>query len=499
MSWARPSSASPRNVLILCTDEMRGDCLGANGLNRDIRTPHMDALAARGVNLSRHFTTFPKCVPARISLVTGRYCHTDGYRDITRHLPAEAPNLLTVLLGRGYEAALFGKNHCWENLLEASNTPPSLGPDQRGLRIDHHSWTDGFRDLYDHCRQEMQPTEAARQRAQLDRPLTGYLDYDGAVDTHWADEAVTRQAIRFLTGARDPDRPFFLQVNLEAPHPAYAAPEPWYGMYDPDTIEAYPHTLPENAPLSLRKQRELRTGDAADGAMLRKMQAVYYGMISRVDEQMGRIVAALDAAGLWDDTVVLLWSDHGDFAGQYGLGEKWDTTFADCLTHVPCVLAGGGLPAGRTVESLTDHTDLAPTLLGLLDLEPDWPVHGHDLAPLLRGEVDHVRDAVFADGGHGAAMRQRFNFTGAESGKQRTYRECPDAMAKAKMVRTADHKLVMRETGDHELYHLPSDRWEMDNRFGDAGFAAVREDLMQRLIGWTLRTDPDPPVQRVGA
>ncbi len=90
------------NLLILCTDEFRGDCLGANGLNPDIRTPNMDALAARAVNCSRHFTTFPKCVPARASLVTGRYCHTDGYRTIRRHVPASQPDLLSSLLREEY-------------------------------------------------------------------------------------------------------------------------------------------------------------------------------------------------------------------------------------------------------------------------------------------------------------------------------------------------------------------------------------------------------------
>ena len=85
---------------------------------------------------------------------------------------------------------------------------------------------------------------------------------------------------------------------------------------------------------------------------------------------------------------MLLISDHGDFAGQYGLGEKWDTAFADCLTHVPCVLAGPGVGAGATYGGLSDHTDLAPTLLGLLGLPVGWDVHGHDLGPGLRGEAD---------------------------------------------------------------------------------------------------------------
>jgi len=489
----------PTNLVILCTDEMRGDCLGANGMNRDIRTPNMDRLAARGVNFSRHFSTFPKCVPARVSMMTGRYCHTDGYRNIFQHLPADQLDVLRTLLDRGYQAALFGKNHCWENLHEASHTPSELAEGKRGLRIDHHSWTRSFRDIYDR-RRVAAPTGEQVRRCNLDRPLTADLDYRGDVDLHWADDAYTEQAIRFLTQVRERGQPFFMQVNIEAPHPYYAAPEPWYSMYDPDAIEAYVHELPNAAPLSLVKQRELRTGLHADPRLLRKMQAVYYGMISRVDAQMGRIISALEAEGLWEQTLIVLWSDHGDFAGQYGLGEKWDTTFADCLTHVPCVLAGGGIPAGRRITALSDHTDLAPTFLSLFGMEPTWGIHGHDLTPLITGASTAARDAVFADGGHETEMRRRFSFASHDEGKQRTYRRCPDTMARAKMVRTSRHKLIMRETGDHELYDLETDRLEMNNRWTDASLTAVRLDLMERLTQWSLRTDTDRPRQtEVGA
>lgn len=491
-----------KNLIILCTDEMRGDCLGATGLNPDIRTPNMDALVGRGVNLARHFTCFPKCVPARISMMTGRYCHTEGYRTIQQHMPADRPNVLKTLLAHDYQAAVFGLNHVWEHMFEASHTPPELKPGQHGLRIDHHSWTGRFRDIFDRHKAAATVSlpEDARTRVDLDRHLTPNLDYDGTLDMHWGSEYVTEQAIRMLTEVRDPDRPMYLHVNLGPPHPPYAAPEPWYSMYDPDAITPYPHDLPRHAPLSLRKQRELRTGLDADNGLLRRMQAVYYAMISRVDEQFGRILRAIDEQGLRENSIILLVSDHGDFAGQYGLVEKWDTTFADCLTHVLCSISGPGVPAGRTVTSLTDHTDLAATLLGLLGLEADWNIHGHDLRPLLRGKVERVREAVFADGGHEAEMRGRMSFPGRDSGKQRTYRECPDTMARAKMVRTDRHKLIMRETGDHELYDLEQDRWELDNRYDDPQLASVRTDLMERLIHWSLLTDTDRPYQpAVGA
>ena len=483
-----------RNLLILCPDEMRGDCLGVTGENPDVRTPHMDRLAGRGVNLARHFTCFPKCVPARTSMMTGRYAHTGGYRTIQQHLSHAEPDVLSQLIDSGRESAVFGLNHCWENMFEASQTPPELGPGQRGLRIDHHSWTGVYRDLMDAAQAELEPTAEERQAVELDRPLHPHTPYRGDVDVHWRSEAAVRQAEHFLGGGRDADRPFFLQLNLGPPHPPYAAPEPYYSLYDPEQIEPYPHELPSNAPLSLRKQREHRTGLDPDEGLLRKAQAVYYGMIARVDDWVGRIAAVLDEQNLWDDTVVVLLSDHGDFAGQYGLVEKWDTTFADCLTRVPCVVAAPGLPAGRRVDALTEHTDLADTCLNLLGQQPAWGTHGHDLGPLLRGEVPSIRDAVFAEGGHEAPMRARVNTTGP-SGKQETYREAPESMARAKMVRTDRHKLVFRETDDHELYDLETDRWELNNRFDDPALADVREQLERRMLHWCLRTDTDRPHQ----
>ena len=486
----------PKNLIILCADEMRGDCLGANRLNPDIQTPQMDALAGRGVNLSRHFTTFPKCVPARTSMMTGRYCHTDGFRSIFEHLPADRPNLLKSVLDHGYESAVFGLNHAWANMLEASHTPSQLAPGQHGLRIDHHSWTEPFRDIYEKYRANAPDKKAFRDRIELDRPLTRGLHYQGNVDVHWDSEAVTKQALRLLSEVRDSSRPLFMQVNISPPHPPYAVPEPWYSMYDSGQIEAYPHDLPHHAPLALRAQRKHRTGLNPDPALLRKMQAVYYGMISRVDEQFGRIINAIEQYLPWEDTLILLTSDHGDFAGQYGLPEKWDTTFADCLTHVPCVLVGGRLPEGQTIKALSDHTDLASTLMRLMDLQPpDWLTHGHDLTPLLMGEVASIRQAVFADGGHEIKMRRRFSNASSTKGKQQTYLHCPDAMARAKMIRTDQYKLIMRETGDHELYDLHEDRWELDNRYEDPAVSHIRQDLMAQLIDWMLKTDPDQPWQ----
>ncbi|MCC5843989.1 MAG: sulfatase-like hydrolase/transferase [Verrucomicrobia bacterium] len=482
-----------RNLIIVTVDEMRGDCLGVNGGWPDVSTPHMDALARRGVNLTRHFTTFPKCVPARISLTTGRYSHTDGYRNIFQHLPAGQPDLLSTLIESGYKTALFGKNHCWENVLEATHTPPELAPGQTGHRLDEHSWTNGYKKIYDRVMSEKEAGPQPESEAYVRR------------NRKYQDEAFAEQAVHFLREDVDPDRPFYLHVNFNAPHPRYEVEEPWYSRVNRDTLKPFPHDLPLNAPLSMKYQRKIRLGGAVSGETLREVQAVYFGMIAKVDQLCGRIFNEIEAKGLWDNTVVVFLSDHGDFAGQYGLWEKWDTSFNDCLTRVPMVMVAPDLPVGIDFMGLSDHTDVAPTLCDLLGVPRFAGIQGKSLLPVLRGERSG-RGAVFANGGHEKESRKRVidpfkdedpALVHIRSDKQQTYLRYPDSMARAKMVRTQTHKLVYRETGDHELYDLTFDPHEMHNRFGDPALRDVREALLMKLLDWGIRTDTEYPRQTV--
>lgn len=317
------------------------------------------------------------------------------------------------------------------------------------------------------------------------------------------DENVADQAVAYLETLRAPDRPFFLQVNFSKPHPPYEAPEPYYSMVDPETIAPFPHDLPKNAPLPLVAQRRWRLGEKVTAASLRELQAVYYAMVGWVDAQVGRVLDALDRAGLAEDTLVLFTSDHGDYAGQYGINEKWDASLQDCLLRVPFVMAGPGVPRGGRLDGLSEHVDQPATILAFLGLTPppEWVWHGRSLWSMLEGAPGV--DAVFADGGHEAPMRARFAAKVDEErggrrvkttgGKQLTYQQCPDAMARCKMVRTRDWKLVIRETGGNELYHVAEDPHEMDNLYGDPAHAAVVADLQLKLIHWCLRTDTDRP------
>ncbi|NBB78039.1 MAG: sulfatase-like hydrolase/transferase [Verrucomicrobia bacterium] len=498
-----------KNVVWITADEMRGDSWGGAG-NADVPTPRLDALAERGSVLENHFTPYPKCVPARCAMHTGRYCHTDGLRTVMpdNHLPEGAPTLAECLRGHGYETAVLGLNHVWE-AGRFYGTGERTNQKSAGA-VDYTSFTEGrMAELAEQAHDR--GTGVARTGPHFE--ALEAVDYKGLVtgvesnfhDDNWAD-----QACAYLSELRDPQKPFFLQLNFNKPHPAYAVHEPFYSMIDPARIRPFPYELPENAPLPLRAQRRWRLGDEVPEAALREIQAVYYGMVAYIDSLVGQVLDCLEAQGLVEDTLILFTSDHGDYAGQYGINEKWDSSLQDCLLHVPFIMAGPGVPAGRRVAGLSEHVDLPATMLDYLGLErPEgWNWHGRSLLPMLDGAAG--KEAVFAEGGHEAPMRARLNTPAwserdgrrikTTGGKQLTYRECPDSMARAKMVRTEKWKLVVRETGGDELYDLTSDPRELRNRIDDGRYADVVRQLQRKLLAWCLRTDPDQPrVEQVGA
>ncbi len=494
-----------RNLIVISSDEMRGDAPGFMG-NPDCRTPNLDRLAAKSVIFSKHFTVHGKCVPARIAMMTGRYSHTDGIRTIneTNLLKPGDPNLLETLMAHGYETAYFGHNHVFENLYQGRNKKGESTPD-------YHSFTEG---IFDHFVKKGRPlAKFAGPRAEnISRQEAVNLEVKENCDlSGFGDDTRAEQAIHYLKNVRDRSRPFYMHLNFGAPHPAYAVEEPFFSMYDRHRIRPFVHQLPENAPLPLLKMREIRAGSHATEADFRQIQAVYYGMITKLDTLIGRVLEQIESEEIFENSIVMFWVDHGDFAGQYGLVEKWDTAMQDCILHVPQTIYAPDLPKGVRVDSLTEHTDIAPTVLEMLGIEPDpeWLIHGESLLPIIRGEKR--KTAIFADGGHEDAMIKRFNRPlmdktkdGREipstHGKQELYFKFPETMSRTKMVRTDKWKLVVRLAGGNELYDMVDDPDELCNLYGRPGLEKLTSELMLRMIEWCLRTDTDRPFQEnVGA
>ncbi len=486
-------TATAKNLIILTCDELRADALAFMG-NVDCKSPCLDAFAKDAVVFPRHFTGHGKCVPSRVAMTTGRYSHTDGFRTINEVLDPDQPNLMKFLRDKGFETSVFGINHMYKTLFDSHTAHEGYA--------DYHSFIDGpLHDLASVSRSVPKPDANARTSSPEKTPFGNPHRIEDEIGG-FSDDNRTEQSLYYLRELRNKDKPIYMHVNLSKPHPGYEAPEPFYSMYNPAEITPWPHDLPDNAPLNLRTMREIRGGGNPHPDALREFQAVYYAMITKVEGMIGQIIEELKAQGIYEESVIIFTSDHGDFAGQYGLHEKWDTYLGDCLLHVPFILRAPGLATDISVDSMSEHTDVVPTVLDLLGLEADWGVHGESLLPIIAG--DKKKKHVFANGGHEEEMWSRFNFSKRADGKQLTYKNVPETMSRTKMARSDDWKLVIRLTGGNELYDLKNDPWEMKNIYDghedDPKLLRIVADLQLQLVTWCLRTDTDRPYQeKVGA
>jgi arylsulfatase A-like enzyme len=472
------------NIVIFNPDQWRGEALAHMG-NPCVPTPNLDRVAeADGVSFRYAFAQNPVCTPSRCSFMTGWYPHVRGHRTMFHMLHEDEPCLLQVLKDSGYFVWWGGKN--------------DLTPAQDSL--------EPYCDIY------YKPDRRPRPMWQMDRvdewrgPRDGddfFSFYVGKLDTggedfyYDGDWANVLGACEFIADAPD-DRPFCLFLPLTFPHPPYAVEDPWYSMIDRSAVPPRVAT-PENwqdKPSILHGIWENQHMQGWSEERWTELRAVYYGMCARTDHQFGLVMDALRRAGVYEDTAVFCFSDHGDFTGDYGLVEKTQNTFEDCLTRVPLVVKP---PASAKVEprvsdALVELVDFPATVYDLIGLEPDYTHFGRSLLPLIAGQTDEHRDAVFCEGGRLHGERHCMEL---ESGTD------PDGLyyprvglqhgegpehSKAVMCRTKDHKYVRRVYESDELYDLNADPDELCNVIDDPACADVLASLKERLLTFFLET-----------
>jgi len=331
--------------------------------------------------------------------------------------------------------------------------------------------------------------------------FAGRLDTNGDdifCDGDWAN---TLGAVDFI-GSAPADRPLCIYIPLTYPHPAYRVEEPWYGITDRAKLPPRA-AAPEGwagKPSLLKGIWEMQNMQGWTEDRWTELRAVYYGMCSRVDHQFGLVMQALRDAGLYDDAAVFFFSDHGDFTGDYGLVEKTQNTFEDCLSGVPFVIKP---PAGtavrpRTSDALVELVDLPATVFELTGIEPGYTHFGRSLLPVIAGAADEHRDAVFCEGGrlHGERHCMEHESTERfEDPSESLYwprlrlqqAEGPEH-TKAVMCRTKDFKYVRRLYEADELYDLRSDPMELDNRIDDPALAGVLAGLKDRMLTFFMAT-----------
>ncbi|MBI2940233.1 MAG: sulfatase-like hydrolase/transferase [Chloroflexi bacterium] len=436
------------NFLVVMTDQHNPIYSGAYG-HALVRTPNMDRLARQGVTFEHAYCNTPLCAPGRISFMTGRYPHhLEAWDNATPHR-SDLVTWAHHLRPRGYDVVLSGKMHF-------------LGPDPlHGFRAQlafdlHATWRHPIY-TWREADGPVMPAKDYREPAEAHGGMTEELEVDDRVEA---------AALAYLRDPARREQPFALCVGFIAPHGPWIVPEPYYSMYDRSRV-ALPTIPPghlENLPLAARvlRARHRMVGPYTDDE-IRNTRAAYFGMVTRLDAQIGRLLDCLEEQGLADDTVVIHTSDHGESLGEHSLWRK--STFYEHGSRIPLQIAWPGhLPAGtrrREVVSLVDVTATMLDLVGLSATERAAArLDGDSLLPLLHGETSAWKDEAFVE------------YTAHGNDRPRA------------MVRRGRWKLAYGydDPPQLELYDLAADPGEFTNLANRPEHREVQEALLARLL-----------------
>ena len=456
------------------TDQQRWDALGC--VNPLVQTPHLDALAQRGVRYDQAVCQNPICVPSRYSLMLGLYSCQSGLRHNQQMCPTDAdlpgPVLPQRLADAGYDTAGFGKVHWYTR---SGKHPIPTTPSTRGFG----SYTfhrDRPRDAaVERLGEQEQRCGPGGQRE------PGYQGFTSTVPAELHHEAwLTDRAIDWLDQRRaDPaanERPFFLYLSFDAPHPGFVVPPGYEDRYDLADIPDRPlaedlDAVPDHAFMSLEPMKQLKEQWKRKSPEQRRLATLrYYALCSYVDDQFSRLIQKLESLELLDDTLIVFCSDHGEMLGdrhhrfcKMGLYEG--------SIRVPLILAGRGVPAewrGRIDRRPAELVDLVPTLMQLAGRPAEPTLPGLDLLGERR------RAGAFAE----------YHGEGYE----------PLQMGPACMWRTAEWKLILSlqmtaadapfalDAAVGELYHLAQDPAELRNRYDDPACRDICESMTRDLL-----------------
>jgi arylsulfatase A-like enzyme len=436
------SSARP-NFLVVVTDDQRPDTIHSLG-NPLIRTPNLDRLVRHGTTFTRAIAPDPLCVPSRAEIMTGCREFSNGVSSLGGgRMKPELVLWAQAMRDGGYSSWYVGK---WMN----DGKPTTRGYDETlGLYASGGgSWPLSF-DVDWHGRE-----------------VTGYRGWIFQTDdgTKLPEKRVglvpdiSREfadvAIEFIH--RKSEKPFFLHVNFTAPHDPLLMPPGYEAMYDPDRMPLPPNFLPrhpfDHGNLEGRDEKLLPWPRTPE--MVRADLAVYYAVISHMDQHLGRILDALKTTGRAQNTYVLFTSDHGLAIGSHGLRGKQN--MYEHTVGVPLVVAGPDVPQGKRTDAQCYLRDMYPTVCELAGIAIPDTVQGRSLVPVIRGQADSVYPEVF---GHFRDVQR--------------------------MIRTDRWKLIFYpKIGKYQLFDLINDPAEKENLADEPRHAQVLAELRAKLEAW---------------
>ncbi|MEX0324657.1 MAG: sulfatase [Puniceicoccaceae bacterium] len=446
-------SPSPKNILFLLSDQHHADHMGCAGHPQAI-TPNLDRLARMGTRFTQAYTQNPICLPSRVSLLSGQYCHNHGFYGNHASPPHKLPSFLGYFRQHGYRSALIGKVHLpdqpepWlkdhvDCLLDTPQYAKWIR--DRGKEPDHIGWP-----------------EFGGQHTSDARPSD--LSFEESFEG-WS----VAKAREFIEAGGE--TPFCMELSFNRPHHSLTPAREFWDLY------------PEDLPMPDTWQQD----DAGRPPHFRNMVAVtskyegpveprenltwqrrnwkgYLACITHTDHAIGQILDYLEESGKLKDTIIIYGSDHGGYHHNHGILEKAPGICSDAVCKVPFIWAGAGIRESTTCDALVENIDLVPTIADLADLPPmDW-VDGTSMRPLLEGTGDAIKEEAVTENPRSKAIR----------------------WDNWRLVHYPRGMFGNEDVG--ELYDIIKDPNETTNLYASPAYRVVVEEGRRRLLEWTIRT-----------
>jgi arylsulfatase A-like enzyme len=430
-------AADRPNILLILPDQMRASAMGCDG-NSQVKTPAIDRLAAAGIRFKNTYANVPVCCPARAIMLTGTYPHVNGMMANDLRLREEQVTIAEILRDDGYRTGFIGKWHLDGGPRDPGFVPP--GPRRQGFDY----WA-----AYECHHKHFRPTYFR------DTPEIITID-------KFEPEASCDFAVEFLRD-QPKEQPFFLTVQMGPPHDPYGAPEEYMRQYIPERIVPSENWQPNSetrppAPTGKRPAGNAISPNVEPGGL--EEIAAYYAAITALDDQVDRLMKTLQERGLYENTIIVFTSDHGDMLGSHGMRRKRKPH--DESARVPGIVSWPArIAKGKVVDTLFSHVDIAPTLLALSGKAVPSNMQGSDLSRVALGQTTDGPEAVLLQ------IFVPFN---------------PDGIARPwRGIVTSQHTYARYEDSGWVLFDRVADPSELNNLIDDPKHATLKNELDAKL------------------
>lgn len=477
------------NILWFVADQMRCDSMRHMGNTASV-TPNLDAIAREGVSFENAYCQNPVCVPSRCSFLSGLYPHTTGHRTMHFLQNPDEPNILKVMKNNGYEVVWIGRN----DLVSGERSKEEY--------CDYYFDGISMENQRSATMLSMKGDRVPYEVPEFMKPEEAYSFYQGKLDAEKAgkgqDWICVESLLDYLENHRKEKgerKPFFIYCTLFFPHPPYGCEDPWFSSIDRNGL------MPRRTNVwELKDKPSMLYGISSKQGLknwteekFNELRAVYLAMTSRFDYQLGMVCDKLKETGQYKDTSIFVFSDHGDYTGDYGIVEKVQNCFENPICNVPLLIKPAQQFAVKPGLNpvLAELIDLPATIADMAGVDLGYVQFGKSLVPVLSGGTEH-KDAVFCEGGriHGEtqAMERGHGPEFPYWPRLSTQEQEGPEHTKACMIRMGNIKYVMRLYEQDELYDLDKDPMELENRIKDPAYAETVLKMKLRMLKYYMET-----------